>query len=253
MARKQVKITAGKHEEVRQSTRIQTSLFNAAEKKILVAIAKKLPKWVTSDMLTLVGVLGAIVIAIGYIHSNVNIQWLWLASLGFVINWFGDSLDGTVARVRGTQRPIYGYYVDHITDVFNEAIIFIGAGFSILIDIRVALILLVLYLMLTINVSINAHLKNEFKLTYMGLGPTEFRILMIIINTLFIYIRPLREYTHNWLINGVSITFTIFDYIAMVIGTILLAIIIVNCFRDARGYAAIDPLPEAKEEDNTAK
>ena len=247
MARKQVKITAGKPEEVRQSTRIQTSLFNAAEKKVLVAIAKKLPKWVTSDMLTQVGVLGAIVIAIGYI------QWLWLASLGFVINWFGDSLDGTVARVRGTQRPIYGYYVDHITDVFNEAIIFIGAGFSILIDIRVALILLVLYLMLTINVSINAHLKNEFKLTYMGLGPTEFRILMIIINTLFIYIRPLREYTHTWFINGVSITFSIFDYIAMVIGLILLAIIIVNCIKDARGYAAIDPLPEAKEEDNTAK
>lgn len=241
MARKQVKITAGKPEEVRQSTRIQTSLFNAAEKKVLVAIAKKLPKWVTSDMLTLVGVLGAIVIAIGYIHSNVNIQWLWLASLGFVINWFGDSLDGTVARVRGTQRPIYGYYVDHITDVFNEAIIFIGAGFSILIDIRVALILLVLYLMLTINVSINAHLKGEFRLTYIKLGPTEFRLIIIIADTLLIAIPALTAICHSYTLFSHFITMRILDYVAVVIIGFMSLIYIATTISDARKYAVIDP------------
>ena len=246
MARRQVKITEGKHEEVRQSTRIQTSLFNAAEKKVLVAIAKRLPKWVTSDMLTGIGVLGAIIIAIGYIHSNVNVMWLWLASLGFVINWFGDSLDGTVARVRGTQRPIYGYYVDHITDVFNEAIIFIGAGFSILIDIRVAMILLVLYLILTINVSINAHLKNEFKLTYGGLGPTELRIIAVIISLVFLYVKPLREFSCSFTLMGYEVTLMTLDIVALVIAVVILIMYLTSLVKDAREFSIIDP-PKKKE------
>ncbi len=91
-----------------QSKRIQTSVLNAAEKKVLVWLAQRQPRWVTSDMLTAIGVVGAIVVAVGYILSNRHIGWLWLASLGFVINWYGDSLDGTLARVRGTQRPVYG-------------------------------------------------------------------------------------------------------------------------------------------------
>lgn len=91
-----------------QSKRIQTSVLNAAEKKVLVWLAQRQPRWVTSDMLTAIGVVGAIVVAVGYILSNRHIGWLWLSSLGFVINWYGDSLDGTLARVRGTQRPVYG-------------------------------------------------------------------------------------------------------------------------------------------------
>ena len=81
-----------------QALRIQTSLINAAEKKILVWLAKRQPRWVTSDMLTVVGTLGALIVAIGFVLSNNNVQWLWLSSLGLVINWYGDSLDGTLAR-----------------------------------------------------------------------------------------------------------------------------------------------------------
>lgn len=239
---KEVKIYNGKHEEIRQSVRIQTSIFNAAEKKILVWLAERMPAWVTSDMLTAVGVLGSMVIMAGYIRSNVNINWLWMASLGFVINWFGDSLDGTLARVRNCQRPIYGYYLDHMTDAVNESIMFIGAGLSVLIDLKLALFILVLYLIMTINVSVNAHLKNEFKLTYMGLGPTEFRIIMILVNTLFIYIRPLREYSRTMVINGVSVTFTIFDYFAALIALVLSVIFVVTFIKDAKGYAKVDPL-----------
>ena len=84
-----------------QSRRIQTSVLNAAEKKVLVWLAQRQPRWVTSDGLTAIGVAGAIIVALGYILSNHHIGWLWLASLGFVINWYGDSLDGTLARVRG--------------------------------------------------------------------------------------------------------------------------------------------------------
>lgn len=102
-----------------QALRIQTSLINAAEKKILVWLAKRQPRWVTSDMLTVVGTLGALIVAIGFVLSNNNVQWLWLSSLGLVINWYGDSLDGTLARVFNCQRPVYGYYVDHTVDCIN--------------------------------------------------------------------------------------------------------------------------------------
>ena len=165
------------------AVRIQTSVLNALEKKVLVWLAERQPRWMTSDILTYIGTFGAVVIAAGYILSSWNINFLWLSSLGFVINWYGDSLDGTLARVRKTQRPIYGYYLDHTIDAINEVMIFVGVGLSGLMHLEIALIALVLYFLITINVSINAHLKKEFKLTYISLGPTEFRIIMILINT----------------------------------------------------------------------
>ena len=108
-----------------KAIRIQTSVLNAMEKKLLVAIASRMPRQVTSDTLTLIGVLGAVVCFIGFVLSNVSLQFLWLVVIGLFINWYGDSLDGTVARVRGTQRPIYGYFLDHNVDVLNEALLFI--------------------------------------------------------------------------------------------------------------------------------
>ena len=143
------------------AVRIQTSILNAGEKKVLVWLAHRQPKWMTSDILTYIGIFGAIVIAAGYILASVNINFLWLSSLGFVINWYGDSLDGTLARVRNRQRPIYGYYIDHTVDCINEFLIFIGIGLSGLMHIELALLILAFYFMLTINVSINAHLKKE--------------------------------------------------------------------------------------------
>ena len=182
------------------AVRIQTSVLNALEKKVLVWLAQRQPRWVTSDMMTFIGVLGAVVIAVGYILTSQNINFLWLSSLGFIINWYGDSLDGTLARVRNTQRPIYGYYLDHTVDAINEVMIFVGVGLSGLMRLEIALLALVMYLLMTINVSINAHLKKEFKLTYASMGPTEFRIIMIIINTLFATISPLREFSHSFII-----------------------------------------------------
>ena len=184
------------------AVRIQTSVLNATEKKVLVYLAERQPKWMTSDILTYIGTFGAIVIAAGYILSDWNIKYLWLSSLGFLINWYGDSLDGTLARVRNTQRPIYGYYLDHTVDAVNEFMIFIGVGLSGLMHLNIALLALIMYLLLTINVSINAHLKKEFKLTYAKMGPTEFRIIMIITNTLFILIRPLRDFSLSFMLGG---------------------------------------------------
>ena len=108
---------------MREAERIQTSLLNAVERKALIWLAKRQPSWVTSDMLTFVGTVGALMFAIGFILSRDNISWLWFRSWGMIVNWDGDSLDGTLARVRKTQRPIYGYYLDHTVDCINEGLI----------------------------------------------------------------------------------------------------------------------------------
>ena len=200
-------------ENRKQSVRIQKSVLNAGEKKLLVWLASRMPSWVTSDMLTYTGMVGAFIIAVGYALSGLNINWLWLASFGFVVNWFGDSLDGTIARVRNTQRPVYGFFLDHNVDVVNEVLMFAGAGLSPLMRFDVALGVLVAYLMLSVYVYINAHLKNEFRLSYAGLGPTEFRIIVIIVNTLYIFIPALR----NLSFSVCSVSFSVLDIIAMVI------------------------------------
>ena len=226
------------------AVRIQTSVLNALEKKVLVWLAERQPKWMTSDILTYIGTFGAVVIAAGYILSAWNINFLWLSSFGFVINWYGDSLDGTLARVRNTQRPIYGYYLDHTVDAMNEVMIFVGVGLSGLMHMEIAFVALVMYLLMTINVSINAHLKKEFKLTYASMGPTEFRIIMIITNTLFVLIRPLREFSINLNLCGNEIIFKALDLIGIVIIIILALMHLTTVCKDIRDYAKMDPMPK---------
>ena len=225
-----------------QSKRIQTSILNSLEKKVLIWLAERQPKWMTSDILTYIGSLGAVVIAIGYILSIININYLWLSSLGFIINWYGDSLDGTLARVRKAQRPIYGYYLDHTVDAINEVIIFVGIGLSGLMHLEFALLALVAYFMITINVSINAHLKKEFKLTYAGMGPTEFRLIMIIINTIFIYSEHIREFIIHIKFFDRQLSLASMDIVAITMTIILFAIYFHGIIHDAKGYAEIDPL-----------
>lgn len=225
-----------------QSTRIQTSVLNALEKKILVRMAKMQPRWMTSDILTFIGIVGSVIVAAGYALSNYDISWLWLASFGFVVNWYGDSLDGTLARVRNTQRPIYGFYLDHCVDGLTMAVMCIGAGLSEMLNLYIAMAVLVAYLLLSISVYINAHLKGEFKLTFAGMGPTEFRLIMIIVNTLFIYVAPLRDFTTSFSCLGTEVVFGSFDYVGLVILLILSVIYLHNFVGDAKGYAKIDPL-----------
>ena len=225
------------------AVRIQTSVLNAAEKKVLVWLAQRQPRWMTSDILTYIGTFGAIVIAAGYVLSAWNPAFLWISSMGFVINWYGDSLDGTLARVRNLQRPVYGYYLDHTIDAINEVIIFVGVGLSGLIHLEIALLALVMYLLMTINVRINANLKKEFRLTYAKMGPTEFRIIMIIINTLFALVRPLREFSHEFVLFGHDLVFGALDYIGVVIVLILAVLHLAEVRKDVRDYAEMDPMP----------
>jgi phosphatidylglycerophosphate synthase len=225
-----------------QSKRIQTSILNSLEKKVLIWLAERQPKWMTSDILTYIGTVGAIIIAIGYILSSRNINYLWLSTLGFIINWYGDSLDGTLARVRNTQRPVYGYYIDHTVDAINEVVIFMGIGLSGLMHLEFSLMALVAYFLITINVSINAHLKKEFKLTYAGLGPTEFRLIMIIINTIYIYSTTLRNFSVAVEVFGREISLKSLDILGISVTIILFIMYFYEIFNDAKEYAVIDPL-----------
>lgn len=229
------------NEEKKQAQRIQTSILNPYEKKALVYMAERMPAWVTSDMLTFVGFLGALVMATGYSLSNLNLNWLWLSCLGLFINWFGDSMDGSLARVRGTQRKTYGFFIDHNVDVINETIMFISVGVSPLVNMSFAMFALVAYLMLSVYVYIDCHLKGEMRLTYSGLGPTEFRLLLVITNICFIYIPWLSEWKKPMTLFHNDFMIGIFDYIAVAAALLIIYFWLRSFFKDVKYFAKIDP------------
>ncbi len=232
----------------KKAVRIQNSILNGAEKKALAWLAERQPKWVVSDMLTLVGIIGALMIGAGFVLCSKNINWLWLSIAGFVVNWYGDSLDGTLARVRNTQRPLYGYYLDHTVDCFNEAFMFLGLGMSYLMRLDIALMILIVYLFLTVNVSVNAHLKSEFKLTYGKLGPTEFRVIACLLIMCVIFFPCIREFHTSMHFLGREVALTALDIAGLVILAVLVLIYLVTVIQDARGYAKADPMPERRDD-----
>ena len=226
------------------SNRIQTSFLNAMEKKALVWMAERLPAWVSSDQMTFLGVIGAFLTGAGFALTNFGAVWFWLASLGLFINWVGDSLDGTIARVRQQPRPLYGFYIDHNLDAVCQLFIFAGAGLSPYLNLSFALLALVVYLMMEIYVMICAHLKNEFKLTYGKLGPTEFRVLVILINTSFILFPDFREWHVTYDILGNTLVMHSFDFIVVVIFLVLFSMYLNSFITDAKYFAKKDPKPE---------
>ena len=232
----------------KKAVRIQNSILNGAEKKALAWLAERQPKWVVSDMLTLVGIIGALMIGAGFVLCSKNINWLWLSIAGFVVNWYGDSLDGALARVRNTQRPLYGYYLDHTVDCFNEAFMFLGLGLSYLMRLDIALMILIVYLFLTVNVSVNAHLKSEFKLTYGKLGPTEFRVIACLLIMCVIFFPCIREFHTSMHFLGREVALTALDIAGLVILAVLVLIYLVTVIQDARGYAKADPMPERRDD-----
>lgn len=236
-------------EEKKQAERIQTSILNAAEKRVLVAMAKRMPAWVNSDMLTFVGFLGAIITATGYALSNLHLHWLWLSCFGLLVNWFGDSMDGSLARVRKTQRKTYGFFIDHNVDVINETIMFIGVGTSPLVNMSFAMLALVAYFMLSVYVYIDCHLKGEMRLTYGGLGPTEFRIGLIIVNICFMYIPWLSEWKKDVVLFHNNFSVGLFDYIAVLAAVLIFVFYLTGFFRDAKYFAKIDPIRKEEEKD----
>jgi archaetidylinositol phosphate synthase len=166
-----------------EATREPSFLLAKPEKRLLRAIARRLPHWVLPNDLTALGVVAAVGIAVAYALSGSGSGWLWAASALLVVHWLGDSLDGTLARVRGIGRPRYGYYLDHLVDGIATAMIGIGLGLSPYMALSVGAILVVAYLVLSINVYLESQALGRFSIGYGKLGPTEARILLIALNS----------------------------------------------------------------------
>ena len=159
--------------------RIQQNLLAANERRLLTWLAERMPPSVTPDRLTTVGFLGACTVSAGYALSSWRVEWLWVAIAGFFINWFGDSLDGSLARFRKIERPTFGYFIDHSTDALGNMIIVGGLGLSPYLRLDVALFGLGAYLLLSIHTFLAAKVVDEFRLSYMAGGPTELRLILI--------------------------------------------------------------------------
>jgi archaetidylinositol phosphate synthase len=171
-----------------QHTRVNNILLGPLERPALNWLAVHSPKWMTPDIYTAIGVAGSIIILTGYILSRYHPGYFWLASFGFLVNWYGDSLDGTLARHRHIERPIYGFFVDHITDAMGQVLIFTGLGLSPYVSFNVACLTLVGYLLLSVLVYIRIYLIGEFRISYSSLGPTEARVLAVLLNiAMFIF------------------------------------------------------------------
>ena len=159
-------------------------LLARPEARVLEWVAKRLPSRVKPDHLTALGVLASAGIAAAYVLSNGDRMWLWAASALLVVHWLGDSLDGTLARVRSSERPRYGYYLDHLVDAFATAAIGIGLGLSPHMLLAVGLVIVVAYLILSINTYLETQALGVFTLGYGRFGPTEARVMLIAVNTL---------------------------------------------------------------------
>src|SRR5947208_11435212 len=165
------------------ATREPNFLLAKPEKRLLRAIAARLPRWILPDDLTALGVAAASGICIAYQATNASRAWLWVASALLVVHWLGDSLDGTLARVRGIERPHYGYYLDHLVDAISTACIGIGLGLSPYMLLSTGALIVVAYLMLSINVYLESYALGRFSIGYGRIGPTEVRLVLIALNT----------------------------------------------------------------------
>jgi phosphatidylglycerophosphate synthase len=201
-------------------TRVVDTLLTRAERKLLLWFAARMPAWVTPDTLTAFGFLGSIVICLSYALTARNPLFLWVASLGFVINWFGDSLDGTLARYRTIERPRYGFFIDHMIDSINEVLIFIGLGLSPYLRFDLALIALVSYLLASIYVYLTTYVNGIFRLSYSGISPTEMRLIAIVTNAVVFFTGNLTFSLPATSFDFIPATLTLFDLV--VVGVILI-------------------------------
>jgi phosphatidylglycerophosphate synthase len=159
-------------------TRVNDGLLAASEKRLLIWIAGRLPRSVHSDQLTLLALLAMALAGSGFALARWDSRALWVVIAGLCLNWFGDSLDGTLARVRRVERPRYGYYVDHALDLAGITLLMTGLALSTYMTPIVALAVLIAYLLVAGEVFLATSVHGEFRMSVAGVGPTELRILL---------------------------------------------------------------------------
>jgi archaetidylinositol phosphate synthase len=170
--------------------RRNTAWVAEIERRALVWIAARLPAAATPNTLTAIGMLGALIAMLGYFLAAEWPAMLWLASVGFVLNWFGDSLDGTLARVRGIERPHFGFFLDKSTDVLAHALFAVGLGLSTFIRWDLAMAGLVSFFMVSMISLIRVGAGRSFDIAYFGIGMTETRCIFVLLNAAVFFFPP---------------------------------------------------------------
>ncbi|MHA6317021.1 CDP-alcohol phosphatidyltransferase family protein [Altererythrobacter sp. CAU 1778] len=212
--------------------RIQENLLARVERRLLTAICARFPGWVTPDLLTGIGMVGALGVFLGYLGSNLDEDWLWLAIAGYVIQWFGDSTDGSLARFRKIERPRYGYFLDHSCDGLATTMVVVGIGLSPYVTLEIALVALAGYLLLSIHAFLSVRVLGELKLSYLNAGPTELRFMLIALTLAMMYFGSGP---------GMFGAISGFDIFVGAIGAILITLFVIQTFVTARRLAVQEP------------
>src|SRR4051794_37245521 len=209
-------------------------LLAPLERRFLPWAAKRLPRWILPDDMTALGVLAALGVCAAYQLSNDGRGWLWVASGLLILQWVGDSLDGTLARLRGIQRPKYGYYLDHMVDAIATAAIGLGLGLSPFMLLSIGALIVVGYLILSINVYLESMAFGRFRLGYGLLGPTEIRVVLILLNTALAIGLGLD-------FRLLELNMTVFDVIGLGIVGLMLTLLSGRVFGNLRELAREEP------------
>jgi len=220
-------------ESFKEADRTYTGLLAAAEKRLLVGMARRMPAVINSDHLTGLGLVSMSMVGVSYALSGRFTGALWWAVIWLALNWFGDSLDGTLARVRGHQRPRYGFYVDHVFDSFGALFVVGGLALSGRMTPIIAAVVLVAYFLLSIEIFLATYCVGKFQISYWGAGPTELRILLAI-GTLVLFVKPVVT------IAGTSLP--LFDAGGIVAAIVLTITAVVATIRHVRELYRAEPL-----------
>jgi len=166
-------------QEFRQAERDHNSALSSLEKRLLIWLARRMPAFINSDHLTALGFVSLLGVGLSYWYARFSPAGLILVIVFFFLNWFGDSLDGTLARVRDRQRPRYGFYLDHVLDACGSVFVFAGLALSGYMSERIAVGLLIAYFLLSIEIYLATYTVGKFHLSFAAFGPTELRLLLI--------------------------------------------------------------------------
>ncbi len=219
--------------EKKNAQRMTDGLTARWEKENLPKMARALPEWVTPDHMTILGLVAAVVIAAGYVLSAWSPAWLLLVVVGLFFHWAGDSLDGTLARVRNKTRERYGYYVDRTADAISTVLIGIAFGLSPYVALPIAMLMTISYLLLQIYAEICAYTAREFPLSFGRLGPTEARIALGLFTVLMMVSPPA-----SIVVAGLQLTWV--DGLVACVSVGLLATFAVSSWRQARRLDVLD-------------
>lgn len=215
-------------------TRVQQSVLTALEKRVLHWLAVRIPDGINSDHLTLLALFAMVSVGASYWLSRYTPVGLVLATFWLAVNWFGDSLDGTLARVRAQQRPRYGYYVDHVVDVVGVLFLFGGLGLSGYLHPAVAATLLIAYFLLSLEVYLATHSLGRFQMSFFGVGPTELRLVLAAVNVALLITDP-PHLAGN--------TLTVLDAGALAGAAALVFTFVVSACRNTRLLYRAEPMP----------